>query len=56
MQCLAEIRVNYINNIIRNNADFIYLTLQHKKNINNHQMSERNIEFYMQSLKREIHI
>ena len=39
----ADIRVNYISNIMRNNADFMNL-------IFDHQMLERNTKFYMQRL------
>ena len=49
----ADIRVDYINNIMRSNADLNNLTLEKKIHLFDHQMLERNIEFYMQSLGKE---
>ena len=43
----SDIRVDYINNIMRNNADFINFNLEQKNYFFDHQILERNTEFFV---------
>ena len=43
----SDIRVDYINNIVRNNADFINFNLEQKIYFFDHQMLEKNTEIFV---------